>query len=74
MQQQQQAAEFGIGEARRVLGEVFAPWVQDLNLSIEGFDSPRRPAGRRLAARRDPAHAVLRTAVPQRRHRSAARR
>jgi uncharacterized protein (TIGR00369 family) len=36
--QQQQAAEFGIGEARRVLGEVFAPWVLDLNLSIEGFD------------------------------------
>jgi hypothetical protein len=35
---QQQPAEFGIGEARRVLGEVFAPWVLDLNLSIEGFD------------------------------------
>ena len=32
---QQQAAEFGIGEARRILGEVFAPWVLDLNLSIE---------------------------------------
>ena len=38
MQQQPQAAEFGIAEANRVLGEVFAPWVQDLNLSIEGFD------------------------------------
>jgi uncharacterized protein (TIGR00369 family) len=38
MQQQQPAAEFGIGEARRVLGEVFAPWVKDLNLSIEDFD------------------------------------
>jgi uncharacterized protein (TIGR00369 family) len=38
MQQQQQAAEFGIGEARRILGEVFAPWVLDLNLSIEEFD------------------------------------
>jgi uncharacterized protein (TIGR00369 family) len=36
--QQQQAAEFGIGEARRVLGEVFAPWVQDLNLSVEAFE------------------------------------
>ena len=36
--QQQGHAEFGIAEARRVLGEVFAPWVQDLNLSIEGFD------------------------------------
>jgi uncharacterized protein (TIGR00369 family) len=38
MQQQPQAAEFGIAEARRVLGEVFAPWVMDLNLSIERFD------------------------------------
>ena len=28
-------AEFGIDEARRILGEVFAPWVQDLNLSVE---------------------------------------
>ena len=35
---QQQAGEFGIGEARRVLGEVFAPWVLDLDLSIEAFD------------------------------------
>ena len=34
---QQQAAEFGIGEARRILGEVFAPWVQDLNLTVEQF-------------------------------------
>jgi uncharacterized protein (TIGR00369 family) len=38
MQQQPPAAEFGIAEARRVLGEVFAPWVMDLNLSIERFD------------------------------------
>ena len=38
MQQEQQAAEFGIEEARRVLREVFAPWVQDLKLSIEGID------------------------------------
>ena len=36
--QEQQAAEFGIADAKRVLGEVFAPWVQDLNLSIEVFD------------------------------------
>jgi uncharacterized protein (TIGR00369 family) len=36
--QQQQAAELDIREARRVLGEVFAPWVQDLNLSVEAFD------------------------------------
>lgn len=38
MQQQSQAAEFGIAEANRVLGDVFAPWVLDLNLSIEGFE------------------------------------
>lgn len=38
MQQQPPEAEFGIAEARRVLGEVFAPWVQDLDLSIEGFE------------------------------------
>ena len=44
--QQQQAAEFGIAEARRVLDEVFAPWVTDLNLSIEGFD---RLAGKGIA-------------------------
>jgi uncharacterized protein (TIGR00369 family) len=45
LMQQQSAAEFGIGEARRVLGEVFAPWVQDLNLSIEGFDFTPPPGG-----------------------------
>ena len=28
----------GIHEARRVLGDVFADWVKDLNLSIEGID------------------------------------
>jgi uncharacterized protein (TIGR00369 family) len=44
MQQQPPAAEFGIAEARRVLGEVFAPWVMDLNLAIEQFDSAP-PAG-----------------------------
>jgi uncharacterized protein (TIGR00369 family) len=38
MQQQPPATEFGIAEARRVLGEVFAPWVLDLNLSIERLD------------------------------------
>jgi len=43
--QEQQAAEFGIAEAKRVLGEVFAPWVQDLNLSIEGFDFTPPPGG-----------------------------
>jgi hypothetical protein len=34
----QQAGEFGIDEAKRMLGDVFAPWVQDLNLSIEQFE------------------------------------
>jgi len=43
--QQQPAAEFGIDEARRVLGEVFAPWVQDLDLSIEAFDFAPSPGG-----------------------------
>ncbi|MBN8986685.1 MAG: PaaI family thioesterase [Rhizobiales bacterium] len=43
--QEQQAAEFGIGEARRLLGEVFAPWVLDLNLSIEGIDVTPPPGG-----------------------------
>ncbi|TKW78144.1 MAG: PaaI family thioesterase [Bradyrhizobium icense] len=38
MQQQQKPAGFGIAEARRILGEVFAPWVLDLHLSVEGFD------------------------------------
>src|SRR6185295_7225352 len=45
MQQQPPAAEFGIAEARRVLGEVFAPWVLDLNLSIEDFDFTPPTAG-----------------------------
>ncbi|HLG84324.1 MAG TPA: PaaI family thioesterase [Bradyrhizobium sp.] len=45
MQQQQETSAFGIDEARRVLGEVFAPWVQDLGLSVEAFDhEPPPPA------------------------------
>jgi uncharacterized protein (TIGR00369 family) len=45
--QQPNSAGFGIQEARRVLGEVFAPWVQDLNLSIEAieYDPPPEAAG-----------------------------
>lgn len=35
--QQQGSAGFGLEEARRILGEVFAPWVQDLGLSIEAI-------------------------------------
>jgi uncharacterized protein (TIGR00369 family) len=37
MQNEQPVAEFDIAEARRVLGDVFAPWVQDLGLSIESI-------------------------------------
>ena len=37
--QEQLPTEFGIVEARRVLGEVFAPWVMDLNLLIEQFET-----------------------------------
>ena len=38
MQQQSGDTFGGIGEARRILGDVFADWVKDLNLSIEGID------------------------------------
>ncbi|QOZ33365.1 PaaI family thioesterase [Bradyrhizobium sp. CCBAU 53421] len=41
----QQAGEFGIDDAKRVLGDVFAPWVQDLNLSLEQFDFAPPPGG-----------------------------
>jgi uncharacterized protein (TIGR00369 family) len=34
----QQAAEFDIAEARRVLDDVFAPWVKDLALSVEQIE------------------------------------
>jgi len=37
MQQKEQDG-FDIEEARRVLGDVFAPWVQALNLSVEHVD------------------------------------
>jgi uncharacterized protein (TIGR00369 family) len=36
--QDQPPREFDIEEARRVLGDVIPPWVQDLGLSIEGID------------------------------------
>jgi uncharacterized protein (TIGR00369 family) len=32
------AAEFDIEEARRVLAEVFAPWVRDLDLSVSRIE------------------------------------
>jgi uncharacterized protein (TIGR00369 family) len=38
MQQEPAAGDFNIDEARRVLGDVFAPWVRDLGLSVESID------------------------------------
>ena len=43
MQSGQPAAEFDIESARRVLGDVFAPWVQDLGLSIAGIETAAPP-------------------------------
>jgi uncharacterized protein (TIGR00369 family) len=43
MQQQSGDTFGGIDEARRVLGEVFADWIKDLNLSIEGIDYDQPP-------------------------------
>jgi uncharacterized protein (TIGR00369 family) len=41
MQSGQRETEFDIDEARRVLADVFAPWVQDLGLSISELDYAR---------------------------------
>lgn len=38
MLQEPPSPAFDIEEARRILGDVFAPWVQDLSLSIERID------------------------------------
>jgi uncharacterized protein (TIGR00369 family) len=38
MQQGTEAGPFTIEEARRILGDVFAPWVRDLGLSVDGVD------------------------------------
>src|SRR5450756_1277647 len=43
MPTEQQAAPFDIEEARRVLGNVFAPWVRDLGLSVGGVESDPPP-------------------------------
>lgn len=43
MQTEQQTADFDIEEARRILGDVFAPWVQDLGLSISGIECAPPP-------------------------------
>ncbi|MCG6204563.1 PaaI family thioesterase [Rhodopseudomonas sp. HC1] len=34
-----QAAEFGLEDARRMLDEMFAPWVLDLRLSVETIET-----------------------------------
>jgi len=41
--QQTDRGEFDIDEARRVLGEVLAPWVRELNLSVERLDHTPPP-------------------------------
>jgi uncharacterized protein (TIGR00369 family) len=38
MQLEPPAQDFNIEDARRVLGDVFAPWVRDLGLSVESID------------------------------------
>lgn len=43
MSSKQDAAQFDIDEARRILGEVFAPWVQDLGLSVAKLESVPPP-------------------------------
>ena len=66
MTYQPQAEGFDIEEARRVLASVFAPWVQDLGLSVESLDyvPPARDAAR-PAADWQPG-AVLRMAFSER--------
>ena len=39
MTSEPKAAEFDIAEARRVLGDVFAPWVQDLGLTVDSIET-----------------------------------
>ena len=43
MQSEHQTTGFDIEEARRVLREVFAPWVQDLGLSVSGVECEPPP-------------------------------
>jgi uncharacterized protein (TIGR00369 family) len=59
---EQQAAEFNIEEARRVLGDVFAPWVRDLGLSVTGIEYAPPPGA---AADWQPG-AILRMAFSER--------
>jgi uncharacterized protein (TIGR00369 family) len=62
MQQKTQAAEFDIEAARRVLGDVFAPWMQELGLSISGIECASPPGA---AADWQPG-AILRMAFSER--------
>jgi uncharacterized protein (TIGR00369 family) len=62
MPSEQQTAEFDIEEARRVLGDVFAPWVRDLGLSVSGIEYSPPPGA---AADWQPG-AVLRMAFSER--------
>ena len=62
MQHEPRAQEFDIEEGRRVLGDVFAPWVQDLGLSVASIESAP-PSG--AAADWQPG-AVLRMAFSER--------
>ena len=39
MSGEQRTAEFDIAEARRVLGDVFAPWVRDLGLTVDAIET-----------------------------------
>jgi uncharacterized protein (TIGR00369 family) len=59
---EQKAEEFDIEEARRVLGDVFAPWVRDLGLSIGSVEYAPPPGA---AADWQPG-AVLRMAFSER--------
>jgi uncharacterized protein (TIGR00369 family) len=43
MQDEPQAQGFDIEEARRVLVRVFAPWVQELGLSVEAVETDPAP-------------------------------
>ncbi|MGP9811605.1 PaaI family thioesterase [Rhodopseudomonas sp. NSM] len=42
-----QMAEFGLADARRTLVEVFAPWVQDLDLSVDAIETAPPPGASR---------------------------
>jgi uncharacterized protein (TIGR00369 family) len=62
MQNEAKSEAFDIEEARRVLGDVFAPWVQDLGLSIDSVQCAPPPGA---GADWQPG-AVLRMAFSQR--------